>query len=111
MGLFGLFGKKKYVKNVERNNEFLKNCATKCNRLLLYVENNEKVEKEIRLLQDDFSHTTATDDTHAKKIEKQLTADFAELCAAIEQPGWNESDVIAMIRGLRGTILEIASMR
>ena len=107
----GLFGKKKYNKNVARDNEFLKTCATKCNRLLLYVENNEKVEKEIRLLQEDFQYTVATDDAHAKKIEKQISASFTELCGAIEQPGWNEADIIAMIRGIRGSILELAAMR
>ena len=107
----GLFGKKKYVKNVTRDNEFLKNCATRCNRLLMYVEDNEKVKKELKLLQDDFQYTVATDDDHAKKLEKRVKNAFEELGTALEQPGWNENEIIAMIRGIRGSIIDINSMR
>ncbi len=107
----GLFGKKKYAKNVARDNEFLKNCATRCNRLLMYVEDNEKVKKELKLLQDDFQYTVATDDNHAKKFEKIIKKSFEELGAALEQPGWNEAEIISMIKGIRGSIIDINSMR
>ena len=45
MGLF----KKRFSKNVTRDNEFLKNYAIKCNGLTFYLENNEKVLKELNL--------------------------------------------------------------
>ena len=61
MGLFG-FGKKKYNKNVSRDNEFLKDYAIKCNGLSFYLEGKENVLKELNLLKDDFQYTVATDD-------------------------------------------------
>ena len=44
------FFKKRFSKNVTRDNEFLKNYAVKCNGLAFYLENNEKVLKELMLV-------------------------------------------------------------
>ena len=101
MGLF----KKRFSKNVTRDNEFLKNHATKCNGLAFYLENNEKV------LKDDFQYTVATDDAHAKGLEKKIKADFEALTALLQQPEWDEAQAIALIRGMRRYIVEITSMR
>lgn len=107
----GLFGKKKYDKNVTRDNEFLKNYAIKCNGLSFYVENNENVKKELDLLKNDFQYTVATDDKAAKKLEKKINADFAALTALLEQPDFDETQALMLIRGLRRSIVEITSMR
>lgn len=110
MGLFGI-GKKKYVKNVTRDNEFLKDYAVKCNGLSLYVEENEKVKKELNLLKDDFQYTVATNDTGAKKVEKSIKTDFEALTALLQQADWDETQAISLIRGLRRYVVEINSMR
>ena len=110
MGLFG-FGKKKYVKNVTRDNEFLKEYAIKCNGLGLYVEENEKIKKELNMLKDDFQYTVATNDTAAKKLEKNIKSDFEALTAVLQQPEIDEAQALLLIRGLRRYIVEINSMR
>lgn len=107
----GLFGKKKYNKNVTRDNEFLKNYATKCNGLAFYVEDKENVKKELDLLKNDFQYTVATSDSAAKKEEKKIEADFAALAALLEQPDFDETQALMLIRGLRRSIVEITSMR
>ena len=107
----GLFGKKKYDKNITRDNEFLKEYAIKCNGLMFYVENNENVKKELALLKDDFQYTVGTTDTDAKKVEKKIKADFQALTALLEQPDWDEAQALTLIRGLRRSIVEITSMR
>ena len=110
MGLFG-FGKKKYVKNVTRDNEFLKEYAIKCNGLALYIEDKENVKKELDMLKDDFQYTVATNDTAAKKLEKNIKSDFEALTALLQQPEFDETQAIMLIRGLRRYIVEINSMR
>ena len=110
MGLFG-FGKKKYVKNVTRDNEFLKDYAIKCNGLLFYVEDKENVKKELNMLKDDFQYTVATNDSAAKKLEKSIKTDFEALTAHLQQSDWDEAQALMLIRGLRRYIVEINSMR
>ena len=110
MGLFG-FGKKRYVKNVTRDNEFLKEYAIKCNGLALYIEDKENVKKELDMLKDDFQYTVATNDTAAKKLEKNIKSDFEALTALLQQPEFDETQAIMLIRGLRRYIVEINSMR
>ena len=110
MGLFG-FGKKKYEKNVTRDNVFLKEYAIKCNGLALYVEDKENVKKELNMLKDDFQYTVATNDTAAKKLEKNIKADFEALTALLQQAEWDEAQALMLIRGLRRYIVEINSMR
>ena len=110
MGLFG-FGKKKYVENVTRDNEFLKEYAIKCNGLALYIEDKENVKKELDMLKDDFQYTVATNDTAAKKLEKNIKSDFEALTALLQQPEFDETQAIMLIRGLRRYIVEINSMR
>lgn len=110
MGLFG-FGKKKYTKNVTRDNEFLKDYAVKCNGLALYVEDKENVKKELNLLKDDFQYTVATNDAGAKKVEKSIKTDFDALTALLQQSDWDEAQAISLIRGLRRYVVEINSMR
>jgi acetyl-CoA C-acetyltransferase len=51
----GLFGKKKFNKNVTRDNIFLKDYAIKCNGLVFYVENNEAVKKELNIPDEIFN--------------------------------------------------------
>lgn len=105
------FFKKRFSKNVTRDNEFLKNCAIKCNGLAFYLENNEKVLKELNLLKDDFQYTVATDDAHAKKLEKSIKTDFEALTALLQQTEWDENQALMLIRGMRRSIVEISSMR
>ena len=107
----GLFGKKKYDKNVTRDNEFLKDYAVKCNGLSFYVENNENVKKELNLLKDDVQYAVASTSTDAKKIEKKIKADFQTLTALLEQPDFDETQALVLVRGLRRSIVEITSLR
>ncbi len=107
----GLFTSKKYGKNVVRDNEFLKDYAIKCNRLLMYVEDNEKLIKEINLLKDDFQYTVPSPSADAKKREKSIEKEFNTLVQALQQPEIDEAQVLLMIRNLRGNVVEIASMR
>ena len=107
MGLF----KKKYSKNVSRDNEFLKNYAIKTNGLILFVDNNETVKTELNSLKDDFQYAVATSSKEAKEIEKKITTDFEALAAALEQPQWEEAQVLLMIKSLRRSIVNITSLR
>lgn len=107
MGLF----KKKYVKNVTRDNEFLKDYAIKTNGLLILVEGNEAVTAELNNLKADFQYTVATSDKDAKALEKKIAEDFEALASALEQPQWDEAQVLLAIKSLRRTIVNITSMR
>ena len=107
MGLF----KKKYVKNVSRDNEFLKNYAVKTNGLLIFAENNETVTNELNNLKADFQYAVATSDKGAKSMEQKITADFEQLANTLAQPQWQEEEVLLMIKGLRRSVIEITSMR
>lgn len=107
----GLFGKKKYVKNVTRDNEFLKEYATKINALLFYAEGNEKVTQHLTMLQEDFQYTVATPSAAAKKMEKQLESQYAALNATMSQSSWNEAEVLGMINQMRATLVALMSER
>ncbi len=105
------FFKKSFQRNVTRDNEFLKDYAVKCNGLALYVEENEKVKKELAALKDDFQYTVATDVHAAKGLEKKIKKDFDSLTALLQQPEWDEQQVLLLVRGIRRYIIEISSMR
>ena len=105
------FFKKSFQKNVTRDNEFLKDYAVKCNGLELYVQENEKVLKELKALKDDFQYTIATDVRAAKAVEKNIKADFEALTAHLQQTEWDEAQALLLIRGIRRYIVEISSMR
>ncbi len=105
------FFKRTFSKNVTRDNEFLKDYAVKCNGLTIYVEDNEKVLKELNLLKDDFQYTVATDANAAKGVEHKIKKDFDALVALLQQPEWDEAEVILLAKGIRRYIVEISSMR
>ncbi len=107
MGLF----KKKFQKNVTRDNEFLKNYAIKVNGLLIYTEKSEKVTEELKALMNDFQYTVASAKPEAKKIEKNIAKTFEELTMKLEKPDWDEEEVLLMVRTLRRYIIEIGSLR
>ena len=107
MGLF----KRKYEKNVTRDNEYLKNFAVRINGLLRFTEENEKVTAELRKLQDDFRFTVATQVRGAKKIESRIDEKYENLKNTLQQPEWNEQEVIMMIRNIGLELDEINSMR
>ena len=109
MGLFG-FGKKKYAKNVSRDNEFLKEYAVKVNGLLVYVEENEKLTKELLQLKEDFQYTVASPEARARGVEKKIQHEFKKLTEALQQPTIAEDEASLLIKGLRRYIVEIASM-
>lgn len=109
MGLFS--SKKKYVKNVTRDNEFLKNYAVKVNALMIYAEDNDKITAQLEELQNEFQYTVATADTDAKKFEKQIDNQYKTLYAVMSQPGWDEDEVIGMIRQMRATIITLMAER
>ena len=109
MGLFG-FGRKKYAKNVGRDNEFLKSYSVKVHGLLVYVEDNEKIKNELMKLKDEFYYTVASPKSNAKDVEKSIEQEFIKLTEALQQPNWVEEEVSLLIKGLRRLIAEVASM-
>lgn len=107
MGLF----KKRYSKNIARDNEFLKEYAIKCNGLLFYVEDKEQVKKELIQLKDDFQYTVGSTDQDAKALERKISKDFNTLTKLLQQPEWEENEVLLLIRGIRRYIVEISALR
>ena len=105
------FFKKKFVKNVSRDNEFMKDYAIKVNGLLIYAEDNEKITGELRKMMDDFQYTVASPHPEAKRIEKNIKTDFETLTATLQQNEWNENDVSMLIKGIRRYIVEIGALR
>ena len=103
--------KKRYSKNVTRDNEFMKEYAIKVNGLLLYTEGNETVTKALKVMMDDLQYTVATDDSSAKGVERKIKKEFAALTEALQQNGWNEADVLMYIKNIRRYIVEINAMR
>jgi hypothetical protein len=110
MGLFG-FGRKKYVKNVDRDNEFLKDYSVKVNGLKVYVEDNAKITKELVKLQEDFEYAVASPEGRAKGVEKKIEHEFKKLVEVLQQPSWAEDEVSILIKNLRRFIVEISSMQ
>lgn len=105
------FFKRKYSKNVTRDNQFFKTYAIKMNALLRYVEDNEKVTDAIERLQNDLQYTVASADAHAKKREKNIKKYYEELKAMLQQPGWNEQQVLLLVKNIGAEVDEINSMR
>lgn len=105
------FFKKKYQKNVTRDNEFLKNYAIKTNGLLIFAENNTAVTAELNNLKADFQYSVATSDKNAKDLEEKIASDFDQLASALEQPQWEEAQILLMIKSIRRSIVNITSMR
>ena len=110
MGLFG-FGKKKYEKNVTRDKEFLRSYSIKCNGLTQYLEGHENILKELNTLKDDFQYTMPSVKPEAKKVEKDIIANFDNLTNLLSQTDWDENEVLTTIRNLRRLVNEIGSMR
>ena len=107
----GLFGKKKYAKNVTRDNNFLKDFAIKLNGLMRYTEETEKVTQALRKLQEDFQYTIATQVKDAKKTEARINELYEALKALLQQPEWDEQAVLMAIKNLGLEIDEINAMR
>ena len=107
MGLF----KKRYSKNVTRDNEFMKEDAIKVHGLLLYTEENETVTKALKVMMDDLQYTVATSDSDAKGMERKIKKEFAALTAALQEDGWDEAVVLSHIKNIRRFIIEINAMR
>ena len=109
--IMGLFGKKKYEKNMTRDNQFLKNYAIKVNGLINFTEGNEKVTQELEALKKDFQYSFGTSAKENKKLEKKIENDYQALSNMLTQASWDEAEVIRMARIIRQTIVEITSNR
>lgn len=109
--IMGLFGKKKYEKNMTRDNQFLKNYAIKVNGLINFAEGNEKVTQELEALKKDFQYSIGTSAKENKKLEKKIENDYQALSDMLTQASWDEAEVIRMARIIRQTIVEITSNR
>ena len=107
MGLF----KKRYSKNVTRDNEFMKEYAIKVHGLLLYTEENETVTKALKVMMDDLQYTVATSDSDAKGMERKIKKEFAALTAALQEDGWDEAVVLSHIKNIRRFIVELNALR
>jgi hypothetical protein len=106
MGLF----KKKYDKNVQSNNEFLKTYAIRVNGLMLFVPDG-KVKDELAALKDDLQYTVPSASQDALSLEKKISREFDSLTKALEKPDFDEAEVLTMIRVIRRIIVEISSLR
>ena len=109
--IMGLFGKKKYEKNMTRDNQFLKNYAIKVNGLINFTEGNEKVTQELEALKKDFQYSIGPSAKENKKLEKKIENDYQTLSDMLTQASWDEAEVIRMARIIRQTIVEITSNR
>ena len=109
MGLFSR--KKKYEKNVKRDNQFLKNYAIRLHGLLDYTEAHEKVTEKLQKLQQDFQYTVATQVKDAKKFEKRINKLYDELKASLQQPNWDEQAVLLLIQNISLELNEINALR
>ena len=107
----GLFGKKKYEKNMTRDNQFLKSYAIKVNGLINFAEGNERVTKELEDLKHDFQYSIGTSSKDNKKLEKKIENDYQALSDMVVQASWDEAEVIRLARIIRQTIVEITSNR
>ena len=107
----GLFGKKKYEKNMTRDNQFLKSYAIKVNGLINFAEGNEQVTKELENLKHDFQYSIGTSAKENKKLEKKIEQDYQALSDMLTQVDWDEAAVIRLTRVIRQTIVEITSNR
>ena len=109
--IMGLFGKKKYEKNMTRDNQFLKSYAIKVNGLINFVQDNEKVANELEALKHDFQYSIGTSSKANKKLEKKIEDDYQALSDMLVQSSWDENEVIRQVRIIRQTIVEITSNR
>ena len=107
MGLF----KKRFQKNVTRDNQFFKNHAVRINALLRYTEENEKVTAALTKLQQDFQYTVASPDKKAKKSEHKIEKMYGELKNILQQPTWDEQQVLLIIKNMGAEIDEINALR
>lgn len=105
------FFKRSFQKNVTRDNEFFKTFAIKLNTLMRYTESNETITAELKKLQNDFQYTVATSDRHAKKNEHNIEKMYDELKAMLQQPTWDEQQVLLLVKNMGAEIDEINSMR
>ena len=105
------FFKKSFQKNVTRDNQFFKNYAVKINALLRYTEENEKITEALIKLQSDFQYTVATSDKRAKKCEHNIEKMYEELKAMLQQPTWDEQQVLLIVRNMGAESDEINSTR
>lgn len=104
------FFKKRFEKNVTRDNEFLKRYAIRVNGLLIFTEENEKITGELKTLMNDFQYTVPSASSDAKKLEKNIAKNFELLSRLLQKPDWSEDEVSMMIKKLRRNIVEISSM-
>lgn len=105
------FFKKAFEKNVSRDNQFFKNFAVKINALLRYTEGHDAVTAELKKLQNDFQYTVATSDKKAKKSERNIENMYGELKGMLQQPSWDEQQVLLIVRNMGAEIDEINAMR
>ena len=109
MGLFNF--KKRYQKNVTRENVLLKDYATKVNGLLIFTENSEKVTAELEALKNDFQYTVPTSSNEGKSLERKISKAYKDLAKTISTPDWNEGEVVLAIKGIRKMLVDISSLR
>lgn len=107
MGLFG--SKKRYEKNITRDNQFLKSYAIKVNGLINFAEGKANVIQELEALQKDFQYTVGTSAKDNKKLEKKIERNYDALSDMLTQPSWDEQEAIRTIRVIRQIIVEISS--
>ncbi len=108
--MFGL--KTKRVKKVTHNNEFMKDCAIKVQGLIqIYGNDNENVKKALNQLAEDLTFTIPTSDPKAKAKEKEIEKGYEQLSALLKQPDWTEADVLAIIRNMSISLVEMNAMR
>ena len=109
MGLFNF--KKRYQKNVTRENILLKDYAIKVNGLLLFTEASENVTRELEALKNDFQYTIPTSSNEGKSFERKIVKAYKHLAQTLESPGWNEAEVIQSIKSIRKMLVDLTSIR
>ncbi len=106
-----MFGKKKYQKNVARDNEFLRNYEVKINGLLPFVQSNSKITDALKELQEQFHYTVPSPHKDAKSYEQEIEKEYATLEKAVEQPALDETLILFSIHKINKQIENINASR
>lgn len=106
-----MFGKKKFSKNVSRDNRFMKDYAIRTEGLLMFAKEDGEIRRELLELKDAFQYTVASSKPEAQAFETKIEKDFSELTSYLQHDAWAEDEILALIKAIRINLVEISALR